>query len=55
MAAIISLKKRYDAAGHSVRFQYRDQDIDNERIERALKRRKGPMNAPTCERSEHAR
>ena len=55
MAAIISLKTQHDAAGQPVEIQYRDHNIDNERIERAFKRRKGPMSAPTCKMSEHAR
>ena len=54
MAAIISLKTQHDAAGQPVQIQYRDHNVDHGRIERAFKRRKGPMSAPTCKIAEHA-
>ncbi|CAD6593156.1 MAG: hypothetical protein ASARMPREDX12_006868 [Alectoria sarmentosa] len=46
MTAILSVKTQHDVAGKQVRIQYKDHDIDHERIERAFKRRKGPLNAP---------
>ena len=53
MTAILSVKTQYDVAGKQVRIQYKDHDIDHERIERAFKRRKGPLNAPSCKISEY--
>ena len=53
MTAILSVKTQHDVAGKQVRIQYKDHDIDHERIERAFKRRKGPLNAPRCKVSEH--
>lgn len=41
MAVITLVKKQHDAAGSKVRIQYKNHEVDHERIERAFKRRKG--------------
>ena len=53
MTAILSLKMRHDAAGEKVRIQYKDHEVDHDRIERALKRRKGPLSGPRCKTSNN--
>ena len=39
---------QHEAAGEQVRIQYKDHEVDQDRIERALKRHKGPLNGLGC-------
>ena len=48
MTVILWLKMQHDAAGEQVRIWYKGHEVDQDRIERALKRRKGPLNRPRC-------
>ena len=48
MTAILSVKTQHNAAGNQVRIQYKNHNVGHERIERAFKRRKGPLNGPRC-------
>lgn len=50
---MLSVKKDYDTAGKQIRFQYRGQEIDQGRIERASKRRKGPLPSSISESLSH--
>lgn len=53
MTIMLSMKKDCDAAGKQVRFQYKGHEIDQGRIERASKRRKGPLPSTTSAALSH--
>ena len=53
MIAILSVKTQHEAAGRQVRIQYKNRDVDQERIEREFKRRKGLLNDPRRKPPEH--
>lgn len=49
MAVMLYFWREGRAMGKNIRFQYKGHDIEQERIERAYKRRKISLSSPTCE------
>ena len=52
MRLMLALKRKRQVDGKDTRFQYNGHEIDEERIERACKRHKGLLNAPTGAQSQ---
>ena len=48
MKAMLALKRQRQARGKDTRFQYKGHDVEQERLERAEKRRRREMASPTC-------
>lgn len=46
MNIMLSLRRKSHVEGKEVRFQYKGVDIEQQRIERADKRQKGPLLSP---------
>ena len=46
---MLSLKRKRLDVGKDARFQYKGHDVEQERMERAWKRQKGPLLSPECE------
>lgn len=46
---MLSLKRKRQRAGKDARFQYKGHDVEQERMERAWKRQKGPLLSPERE------
>lgn len=45
---MLSLKRKRQSAGKDARFQYKGHDVEQERMERAWKRQRGPLPSPEC-------
>ena len=45
---MLSLKRKRQSAGKDARFQYKGHDVEQERMERAWKRQRGPLLSPDC-------
>jgi hypothetical protein len=50
---MLSMKRKRQEIGKDARFQWRGHDVEQERIERASKRIKGPLVSPECELVNH--
>ncbi len=50
MTTMLALKRKRQALGKDIRFQYKGHDVEQERLERAYKRQKRQLASPTCKR-----
>ena len=49
LRVMLSLKRKRQRLGKDARFQYKGHDVEQERMERAWKRQRGPLQSPDCE------
>ena len=49
LRVMLSLKRKRQSLGKDARFQYKGHDVEQERMERAWKRQRGPLQSPDCE------
>ena len=48
MKTMLALKRKRQALGKDIRFQYKGHDVEQERLERAYKRQRRELATPTC-------
>ena len=53
LRVMLSMKRKRQEIGKDARFQWRGHDVEQERVERASKRVKGPLMSPECELSNY--
>jgi hypothetical protein len=54
MTTMLALKRKRQAIGKDIRFQYKGHIVEQERMERADKRQKRDLKSPTCKKQQHA-
>ena len=50
MTSMLALRRKFLASGKDIRFQYKGHNVEEEKLERAGKRRRRELASPTCKR-----